>query len=335
MAAENTSDFNKILSELRAKKFAPVYFLYGAEHYFIDELSNYAEQHILNDGEKGFNQAVLYGKDTDVSTIINHAKRFPMMSDYQVVIIKEAQNLKNIEELESYLEKPVPSTILVISYKKEKVDKRTRFYKALSKHVVFESKKLYDNELPPWIEKYLKAKGFSISQRSAGLIAESLGSDLGKIANELEKLMINKDDDKNITDTDVELKIGISKEFNIFELIGAVATKNSGRALHIAHHMGKNKDFSIIAALINMNNFFSKAYVVKQSNVKDQGALQKRFGFNYYQARDYMNAASRYSTEELERCIHIIQEYDLKSKGVNNASATQDQLLKEILIRIL
>jgi DNA polymerase-3 subunit delta len=335
MASENSSDFTKILSSLKARKFAPVYFLYGAEQYYIDELSHYAEHHILNEGEKGFNQTILYGKDTDVATIVNNAKRFPMMSDYQVIIVKEAQNLKSLEEFEAYLEKPVPSTILIICYKKDKVDKRTKFYKALAKHVVFESKKLYDNELPAWIESYLKQRGFSISQRSANLIADSLGSDLGKIANELEKLMINKDGDKQITDTDVELKIGISKEFNIFELMGAIATKNSGRAMHIAHHMGRNKDFSIIAALINMNNFFSKAYMVKQSNIKDQGQLQRQFGLNYYQAKDYMNAAGKYSADELERCIRILHEYDLKSKGVNNASTSQDELLKEILLRIL
>jgi DNA polymerase-3 subunit delta len=335
MATENTASFSNILSGLKSRKFAPVYFLYGAEHFYIDELSQFAEQHILNEGEKGFNQTVLYGKETDAATIINTAKRFPMMSDYQLIIVKEAQNIRNLDELEAYFEKPVPSTILVFCYKKDKLDKRTKVYKALTKHVVFESKKLYDNELAPWIEKYLKDRGFSISTKSANLIADSLGSDLGKIANELEKLIINKDGDKQITDTDVELKIGISKEFNIFELIGAVALKNSGRAMHIAHHMGKSKEFSIIAAIINLNNFFSKAYMVKQSNIKDQGQLQRQYGLNYYQAKDYVNAAGRYSADELERCIRILHEYDLKSKGVNNASATPDELLKEILLRIL
>lgn len=335
MAAENTASFSNILSNLKARKFAPVYFLYGAEHFYIDEISQFAEQHILNEGEKGFNQTILYGKETDAATIINTAKRFPMMADYQVIIVKEAQNIRNLDELEAYFEKPVPSTILMFCYKKDKLDKRTKVYKTLSKHVVFESKKLYDNELAPWIEKYLKERGFSISTKSANLIADSLGSDLGKIANELEKLIINKDGDKQITDTDVELKIGISKEFNIFELIGAVALKNSGRAMHIAHHMGKSKEFSIIAAIINLNNFFSKAYMVKQSNIKDQAQLQRQYGLNYYQAKDYVNAAGRYSADELERCIRIMHEYDLKSKGVNNASATPDELLKEILLRIL
>lgn len=335
MAAEKSASFNNIITGFKSRKFAPVYFLYGAEHYYIDELSQFAEQHILSDAEKGFNQTVLYGKDVEVAAIINAAKRFPMMANYQLIIVKEAQNIKDIDELEAYFEKPVPSTILIICYKKEKLDKRTKLYKTLGKHVLFESKKLYENELPSWIESYLKDNGFAISTRSASLIADSLGSDLGKIANELEKLMINKDGDKKITDTDVELKIGISKEFNIFELIGAIATKNSARALHIAHHMGKSKEFSIIASIINLNNFFSKTYLVKQSNVKDQNTLQRQFGLNYFQAKDCASAAAKYSADELERCIRLMNEYDLKSKGVNNASATPDELLKEILIKIL
>lgn len=329
------SDFNSIMTTLKARKFAPVYYLFGDEHYFIDEVSNYIEQHVLNDGEKGFNQMVLYGKDNDVRTIVSNARRFPMMAPFQVIIVKEAQTLKELDEFEAYFEKPVPSTILVICNKSAKLDKRTRFYKALSKHVIFESKKLYDNQLPPFIEAYLKNKGFKISTRAVQLIADSLGSDLAKIANELDKLIINKHDEKEITDTDVELKIGISKEFNIFELIGAMAQKNSARAFHIAHHMGKAKDFSIIGTLINMNTFFNKAYIVKQSKIKDRGELQKKYGFNYYQAGDYLNAITRYSSDELEKCIRIMHEYDLKSKGVNNLSATPDELLKEVLVKIL
>jgi DNA polymerase-3 subunit delta len=201
--------------------------------------------------------------------------------------------------------------------------------------VLFDSKKLYENELPKWIRQYLGARKFVISDRASQLIADSLGSDLSKIANELEKLIINKNDEKEITDTDVELKIGISKEFNIFELMNAVALKNSARAFHISHHMSKSKDFSIIATLINMNTFFNKAYIVKQSNIKERGELQRKFGFNYFQANDYMAAASRYSVDELEKCIRIMHEYDLKSKGVNNISATHEELLKEILVKIL
>lgn len=329
------TDFNKLMTNLKAKQYAPVYYLFGDEHYFIDEVSNYIEANVLNEGEKGFNQMVMYGKDSDVRTIVSNARRFPMMAPHQVIIVKEAQTLKELDEFESYFEKPVPSTILVICNKSSKLDKRTKFYKSLAKHVIFEGKKLYDNQLPPFIEAFLKSKGFKISPRAIQLIADSLGSDIGKIVNELEKLVINKHDEKEITDTDVELKIGISKEFNIFELIGAVALKNSARALHIAHHMGKSKEFSIIATLINMNTFFNKAYIVKQSKIKDRGELQKKYGFNYFQSADYLNAVTRYSAEELEKCIRIMHEYDLKSKGVNNISATPDELLKEVLVKIL
>jgi DNA polymerase-3 subunit delta len=329
------TDFNSIMKELKARQYAPVYYLFGDEHHFIDEVSNFIENNVLNDGEKGFNQMVLYGKDSDVRTIVSNARRFPMMAPYQVIIVKEAQSLKELDEFEAYFEKPVPTTILVICNKSSKLDKRTKFYKSVSKHVIFESKKLYDNQLPPFIEAYLKNKGFKIGPRAVNLIADSLGADIGKIVNELEKLIINKHDEKEITDTDVELKIGISKEFNIFELIGAMAMKNSARAFHIAHHMGKAKDFSIIATLINMNSFFNKAYIVKQSKIKDKSELQKKYGFNFYQANDYLNAVTRYSSDELEKCIRIMHEYDLKSKGVNNISATPDELLKEVLVKIL
>ncbi len=329
------TDFNSIMKSLKAKQYAPVYYLFGEEHYFIDEVSNYIETSVLSEGEKGFNQMVLYGKDSDVRTIVANARRFPMMAPYQVIIVKEAQSLKELDEFEAYFDKPVPTTILVICNKSSKLDKRTKFYKAVSKHVIFESKKLYDNQLPPFIEAYLKNKGFKIGARAVNLIADSLGADIGKIVNELEKLIINKHDEKEITDTDVELKIGISKEFNIFELIGSMAMKNSARAFHIAHHMGKAKDFSIIATLINMNTFFNKAYIVKQSKIKDKFELQKKYGFNSFQATDYLNAVTRYSSDELEKCIRIMHEYDLKSKGVNNISATPEELLKEVLIKIL
>ncbi|MEI6508955.1 MAG: DNA polymerase III subunit delta [Bacteroidota bacterium] len=335
MAAEGITDFNKILNDLKAKKYALVYFLYGEEHFYIDEVSSYIEKNVLTDGEKGFNQTIFYGKDADAEVITSTARRFPMMAPLQVIIVKEAQGIKSMDGFISYLEKPVATTLLVICYKKEKIDRRTAFYKAFSKHVVFDSKKLYDNQLQPWIKQYLSARKFTISDRAAQLIADSLGSDLSKIANELEKLIINKNDEKEITDTDVELKIGISREFNIFELINAIAQKNSARAFHIAHHMSKSKEFSIIATLINMNNFFNKAYIVKQSNIKDRGELQKLFDFNYYQANDYLTTSSRYSADELEKCIRIMHEYDLKSKGVNNVSASPEDLLKEILVKIL
>ncbi len=331
---ETSAEYVKLMGELKAKKYAPVYYLFGEEHYYIDEISKFIENNVLSEAEKGFNQMVLYGKETDVNTIVSNAKRFPMMAPYQVILIKEAQGLKDLDAFENYFEKPVPSTILVICNKSSKLDKRTKFYKALSKHVIFDSKKLYQNQLAAWIESYLTKKGYSITARSSNLIAESLGNDLAKIVNELEKLIINKEGEKQITDTDVELKIGISREFNVFELINAVSTKNTSRAFHIAHQMGKSKEFSIIGTLINLTTFFNKAYLVKQSKVTDQRKLQQEFGFNYFQAIDYANASRNFSTDELEKSIRIMHAYDLKSKGINNLSASPDELLKEVLIKI-
>lgn len=333
-ALANYSDHTKLIAELKAKKYASVYYLYGEEHYFIDQVSDYIEQHVLNEAEKGFNQMILYGKDSDVNTIVSAARRFPMMAPYQVIIVKEAQSLKNPEGFESYLEKPVPSTILVICSKAGKVDKRTRFYKLLANHTVFESKPLRQEQLAPWIEQYLNHKGYSISSRSSLLIAESLGSDLGKIVNELEKLIINKTDDKQITDTDVELKIGISREYNIFEFMNALAAKNASRTFYIGHHMSKAKDFSILATLSVLSTFLSRAYMVKQSKVTDQSRLQREFGLNYYQAIDCATAARNFSLDELERNIRVMHEYDLKSKGINIGSVEPEQLFREVLIKL-
>lgn len=331
---EGTPEYKKLMADLKARKFAPVYYLYGEEHFYIDEVTKFIEENVLNDGERGFNQMILYGKDSDVNSIVSNARRFPMMAPYQVIIVKEAQSLKGLDEFESYFDKPVPSTILVICNKSAKLDKRTKFFKALSKHVIFESKKLYQNQVAGWIESYLKERGYSISARSSNLIAESLGADLAKVVNELEKLIINKDNDKEITDTDVELKIGISREFNVFELINSIALKNPSKAFHIAHQMGKSKEFSIIGTLINLTTFFNKAYLVKQSKITDPRKLQSEFGFNYFQANDFGAAAKNYSVDELERAIRVMHEYDLKSKGMNNVSATPDELLKEVLIKI-
>lgn len=333
MAAQYT--YESILSSIKSGKLAPVYYLYGEEDYFIDALCDYMENNILDEASRGFNQMVLYGKDVDVQSVVSNARRFPVMAPYQVIIIKEAQTMKDIEEFEPYLEKPVPSTILIICNKSAKLDKRTRFYKALTKYVIFESKKIYQNQVGAWVVSYLKSKGYTISSRAAELIAESIGNDLSKLVNELEKLIINKTDGKEITDTDVELKIGISREFNIFELIKAIAAKNASRAFHIAHHLGKAKDFSIIAACNMLTTFFSKAYIVKRSNINSANEAQQKLGLNYYQAQDCTNAAKYYKQQEIERAIRLMHDYDLKAKGVNNESAEDDQLLKELLVKLL
>jgi DNA polymerase-3 subunit delta len=323
------------MQSLKAGKYAPVYYLYGEEHFYIDQLVNYIEMHVLDEASKGFNQSVVYGRDAEVANVVSAARRFPMMAPYQVIIIKEAQTMKGLDDFVAYLEKPVPSTILVIANKSSKLDKRTKFFKALSKHVVFESGKLYQDKIAGWIISYLREKGFTISVRAATIIADSLGTDLSKVANELEKLIINKQGETEITDTDIELKIGISRDYNIFELINALAQKNTSRVFQIAYHLGKAKDFSIIAAVINFNTFFKNTYIAKQKNLSDAGKIQSQLGLNFLQARDLANSVKHFSLLEIERNIRLLKEYDLKSKGVNNISATQEQLFKELLIKML
>ena len=237
MPADSLQDFQKITQELKARKFQPIYLLYGEEPYFIDEISNFIEEHALNEMEKAFNQTILYAKDVEISQVLESARRFPMMASHQVIIVKEAQNWKKLDELDSYFEKPVPTTILVICIKGKKVDGRSKLYKLSKKYVSFEAKKLYeDNELPKWIIQQVHSKGFEISEHNALLIADFIGSDLSRIKNEIDKLIINKDRDKEIGQDEIENFIGVSKEFNTFELLSALATKNTKRVFYINHH---------------------------------------------------------------------------------------------------
>jgi DNA polymerase-3 subunit delta len=328
--------YDQLLQSLKAGKFAPVYYLFGEEHYYIDLLTQYIEEKVLDDASKGFNQTVIYGRDADVAQVISAARRFPMMAPYQIIIIKEAQTLtKGLDDFVPYFEKPVPTTILVIANKSAKLDKRTKFYKALSGHVIFESKKIYQDKVANWIESYLKSKSYTLSSRAASIIADSLGNDLSKIANELEKLIINKQGNREITDTDIELRIGISREFNIFELINALAQKNTARVFHIAHHMSKSKEFSIIAAIINLNTFFKNTYIAQQNKLTDINRIQQEMKLNFLQAKDCAASVKHFSSAEIERNFRLLKEYDLKSKGVNNVSVQQDQLFKELLLKML
>ncbi len=324
------------MQNLKAKKFAPIYILHGEETYFVDAISSYIEQNALTESEKGFNQTVFYAKDVEPSQVIEAARRFPMMADKQVIIVKEAQGFKNLDGFEKYLLKPVPSTILVIAIKGKKLDKRTKFYKDAAKHVVFESGKLYEKDLMPWIKNYVVAEGYSIGDKSVHLIADSLGNDLSKIANELEKLFINKSGgDKTISDKDIETYIGISKEFNSFELLGAVAAKNSHRAFKIGHHLSKAKDFSIIPFVAVLSGMFSKGYLIKKTNTTDKNTIMKAFGLNYFSADDYVNLVKNFSMNEIEKVISICSQYDLKSKGIKSVAMSNQEMLKEILIKIM
>jgi len=334
VATDKFGTYSAIMQKLKARQFDPVYLLYGEETYFIDHISDFIEKNALSESEKGFNQTVLYGRDTTISAIISAAKRYPMMSDYQVIIVKEAQNLKFTEEIENYISNPLKSTILVFNVMGKKVDKRTKFFKIAQKYVTFEGEKFYDNELPSFINGLVKSKGLSINQRTSELIASYIGSNLSRISNEIEKISINKNGAGEITDEDVEKYVGISREFNSFELQNAIAGRNTSKAFYISEHLCRAKDFSIIPVLAQLTNFFAKTLSIGNNNELDRKTLQSKFGLTYFQANDALSLLKKYHRRELLNAITIFAEYDLKSKGVNQNPVDNSELMKEMLFKI-
>ncbi len=330
-------NFQSILSDLKAKKYQPVYFLMGEESYFIDLISDYIINEVLNDTEKEFNQTVLYAKDIDVQTVISTAKRFPLIGKRTVVIIKEAQQLKKIEQLENYLNNPQESTILVFCYKYKSLDKRKSIYKILSKKaVLFESKKLYDNQVPAWIVNYLSSKQYKIGHKASHLIAEYLGNDLNKISNELDKLMIILPANSEITSESIESNIGISKDYNNFELTNALAKKDIIKSNRIANFFSKNpKENPLVVSVGVIFNFFQKVLLYHTIIDKSSNNVARLLKINPYFIKDYQIAAKNYSKSKSIEVIGLCRTYDMKSKGVDNHSINDGELLKEFLFKIL
>jgi DNA polymerase-3 subunit delta len=335
----------EIIKDLKNRKYKPIYLLHGEEPYFIDQVSNYVEDHLLSDAEKGFNQTVLYGKDTDVMTVLNASKRYPMMADYQVVLVKEAQEMKwgsesddkkSINPLLSYLENPLSSTILVFCYKYGKFDKRKKTYKAIEKSgLVFESSPLYDSKIPAWVEGYLTEKAYKISQQAALMLAEYLGNDLSKIANELDKLMLNVAKGEEITLKHIQDNIGISKEYNVFELQSALGKKDVFKVNQIINYFEANpKANPIVLVLGNLNNFFTKVLAYHYVKDKSQQNLARELGVSPYFIKDYEQAARSYNYGKTMQIIGYLREYDLKSKGVES-NTDHGGLMKELMFKIL
>lgn len=330
--------FDSILKDLKQRKFAPVYFLMGEESYFIDKISDYIGANVLKEEEKAFNQSILYGKDVDAAAIINSAKRFPMMSEYQVIIVREAQYVKDIENLIHYVPQPLKSTILVINYKYKKLDKRKKLTKELEKHaVLFESKKLYDNKIPDWVSAHLKLSSIRIDPRSSLLLTEFLGNDLSKIKKELEKLILTLPlGEKNITSAHIEENIGISKDYNSIELQKALVEKNALKAFRIVDHFGRNqKSNPIVLTLTSLYFFFSKVFLYAVLPDKSKQSVAQNLRINPFFVQDYQKAASVFPPPKSVKIIHWLREYDLKSKGVGNLSAKPHDLLKELVYKIL
>jgi DNA polymerase-3 subunit delta len=335
-----------IIKDLNAKKFKPVYLLHGEEPYYIDQIIHYMEQHILNEMEKGFNQTVLYGKDTDMATILNAAKRYPMMSDYQLIVVKEAQDLKWAKETEgsskeagfvqAYFENPLSSTILVLGFKYANFDKRKKIFKSIAKSgLVFQSDPVRDYKLAQWIEDLVKEKGMKIAPQASALMAEYLGADLSKISNELEKLILNISRETTI-DTDlVQKNIGISKEYNVFELQKALASRNVLKSNQIINYFADNpKANPMVMVMANLNSYFSK--ILKYHYLQNKNDAAKELGVNPYFVKDYEMAARNYSLNKVFDIISLLREYDLKSKGVDSTgNVTDGELLKELLFKMI
>ena len=310
----------------------------GEESYFIDKITDYISKNVLSDAEKTFNQLVLYGKDTDTANVINAAKRFPMMANHQVVIIKEAQNLKKIEDFIYYIEKPLKSTILVICYKYGKLDKRKKLFKIVHENaVVFESDKLYESQIPDWINAYLKNHKLTIDQGAAVLLTEFLGTDLEKIANELDKLsIILPEGTTKINAGHIERNIGISKDYNNFELTKALSGKSVVKAYRIINYFANNpKNNPLVVTLGILSNFFSKVLSYHFLPDKSKYSVAAALNIKTFFLSEYEMAAKKYSVVKIIAIISYLREYDLKSKGIGSNNVPDGELLKELIFKIL
>lgn len=327
-----------IIKDIKNKKVAPIYFLMGDEPYYIDLISKTIENEVLSEEEKGFNQNIIYGNDVDMATIIGYAKQFPMGAEKSVVIVKEAQHLsRTIDQLESYAMQPQPTTVLVFNYKGKTLDKRKKLYKEIQKNgILYESKKLYDNQLPDWIENKAKTYGFQIDAKAKFLMAEFLGSDLSRIDNELEKLKLVAPSGI-ITPELIEKNIGISKDYNNFEFRKAIETKNGIQAYKIAKYFSENpKDNPLVVTLSILYQLFSGIIIYHSLSDKSQANVARELKINPYFVKDIQMAAQNYPLKKATRIISLLREADVKSKGVGTSgNVTDGDLLKELIFKIL
>jgi DNA polymerase III subunit delta len=333
--------YDDILRDLSAQKFAPVYFLHGEEPWFIDRIAEAVETHVLSEAERGFNQSVLYGKDVDHLFLLDCLRRYPMMSERQVVILREAQDMKTLGELAVYLEKPMPTTVFVVCYKHKKYDLRTKMGKTLqSKSVVlFESKKLYDNQAPDWIATYARSKKLGIDTPTANLLAEYLGTDLAKISNELDKLALNLPAGSNVSAAHIQEYIGISKEYNVFELQKAFATRDIGKVARIEKSFAANiRKNPLIVTISSLYGYFSKVYMLHfLKNSPDAEVLKALELRSDWFLKEYKIAANQYSLAQTVEVISLLKQYDLRAKGVDNDNTNngEEALMKELFWKIL
>jgi DNA polymerase III subunit delta len=328
---------DKIIQEWQKGVFKPVYWLEGEEEYFIDKVMDYAEHNILTESEMGFNLAVFYGKDADWASIINSCRRYPMFSGKQVVLLKEAQQMRDLDKLEVYIAKPLQSTVFVVSYKEKKVDGRTKLAKTLKeKGVVLTTKKMYDNQLPEWTKELVEGKGFSISQKALRLVVDHIGNDLNRIENEIEKLSLNLGKRKNITEEDIEEYVGVSKDFNVFELQAALASRDIEKAVRIIQYFDANPKVAPIQLVLpSLYGFFSKVFMIYGVHSKDEKTISQALGVHSFFIKDYIKATQAYTYSGIEKILLLLHSYNLKSIGINNVGTRDASLLKEMIVKMI
>lgn len=332
----DTSNFRQIFAGIKKDEFRPIYFLSGEEIYFIDQISNYIEKNALTESERAFNQLVLYGKEVAPIQVVDNARQFPMMAKKRVVILKEAQEMKDFDTLEGYVNNPSPDTILVINYMHKNIDKRTNIAKALKKNSQFlEFDKLYESQVPTWAIAYLSDQGKELDRQSAQLIAEYLGNDLKKVVNELDKLVLNVVERKKILPEDIEKNIGISKDYNSFELAKALATKDRVKAFRIINYFNANpKNNPIQKTNAALFSYFKKVLIAQKNNRLDDRALGSLLKVSHYFVSEYRTASRNYPRKKLESIFEKILDTDMRSKGLNNHRVSHDELLQELTLHI-
>lgn len=329
-------DYQDIIRDWKSNKFRSLYWLEGEEDFFIDQVVNYAEHHLLSEADKGFNLTVLYGKETDWATVINACRRYPMFAERQVVILKEAQSMRDLLKLEPYIDKPLDSTVFVVAHKQGKIDGRSKMAKLIKdRGVMLSTKKLYDNQLPSWAETYVRSQGLAISEKACILLADHIGNDLSRIANEIDKLLVNLPEGKKIDESDIEKYVGISKEYNVFELQNAIGQMDMVKVMRIVRYFTANPKAAPIQMLIPaLYNYFAKMnllFGIKGGEKEMAAAL----GVHPFFLKDYTAAARKFGPEGTERAILLLHQYNLRSIGIGDSGNEDGELLKELVYRIL
>lgn len=326
----------KIIADWKKKTFKPIYWLEGDEEYFIDQVVQYAEHHILSEREASFNLSIFYGKDANWADVVNACMRYPMFAERQVVLLKEAQQMKDVEKLETYIDNPLGSTIFVVSYKEKKLDARKKFTKLVKeKGELVTTKKMYDSKLPEWTQEMLHGKGLTITPKGLALLVNHIGNDLSRIENEVEKLSVNLGKRTHITEEDIEVYIGVSKDYNVFELQSAMAAKDMARTMQIIQYFESNPKAGPIQLLLpSLYGFFSKVFMMFGAT-GDEKAIATSIGVNPFFMKDYSMAARLYTYPGVEKVLLLLHQYNLKSIGIGSTGTSDASLMKEMVVKMM